>query len=113
MEFLGLGIAAIVAAWVYSDAKERNCTIPYGWALGVFIGLIIFLPLYLIMRPKKPVRIEQSLPLEDEAIKPKRRSLCSQCGTPFSDNPNFCSHCGYKLSDSAYSNIPHHRLTSF
>ena len=78
MEWFGLGIALIVAAWVYSDAKERGSSSPILWAFGVFAMLIIFLPLYLIMRPSR-----------NRTIK-----LCPHCGKYYNDDPFFCPHCG-------------------
>jgi len=44
--FIGL---ILVSVWVHNDAERRgnNAT---AWALGTFLLLIIFLPLYLIMR---------------------------------------------------------------
>ena len=50
---LGLIIAAIVAGCVYSDALKRGMSAGW-WAIGVFLFMIIFLPIYLIVR--KPIK---------------------------------------------------------
>ena len=54
MEYLGLAIAFVAAFWVYTDAKNRGKTTvkAFLWFLGVFFVLILFLPLWLITRPK-------------------------------------------------------------
>ena len=56
------------AIWVYGDAKSRESSAPLLWSISVFACLIIFLPLYLIMRPSKPIFVKQQ-PL-----------LCPNCG---------------------------------
>lgn len=50
---LVFSIVLIVSAWVYSDAKNRGSSIPGLWGMLVFACLILFLPLYLIMRPTR------------------------------------------------------------
>lgn len=46
---LGLIIVTIISVFIYKDAEKRGmCGI--GWALGVWLLLIVFLPLYLIVR---------------------------------------------------------------
>ena len=52
-EIAGVFIAFGTSIWVYKDAKKRENTHPILWALGVFILLIIFLPLYLYFRNKE------------------------------------------------------------
>ena len=51
-EIAGICIAFGTSIWVYKDAKKRGNTQPILWALGVFMLLIIFLPLYLLYRNK-------------------------------------------------------------
>lgn len=58
--FVGLVIAGVVAYFVYQDAvswqneeitaRGQSGVIPGLWAFGVFMFMIIFLPIYLIMR---------------------------------------------------------------
>ncbi len=77
MEYFGVLIAFLVAYWVYSDAKSRGKTNAkaFLWFLGVFFLLILFLPLWLITRPK--VR------------------LCSHCGKYYEYKAahGFCPEC--------------------
>jgi hypothetical protein len=55
MDVFNLFIALLIAAWVFSDAKSRGMEGGSAslWSLGVFLLLIVFLPLWLIIRPKK------------------------------------------------------------
>jgi uncharacterized membrane protein len=46
---IGLIIACIVAYFVYGDAKARGMNAA-GWSIGVLALMILFLPLYLIVR---------------------------------------------------------------
>ncbi len=52
--FLGGLIALLIGITVGEDASKRGMN-GFGWGLGVFALLIIFLPLYFIVRkPKLP-----------------------------------------------------------
>ena len=51
---IGAVIAGLIAFWVYKDATERKSSAPVLWAVLVLAFMIIFLPIYLIARPKKP-----------------------------------------------------------
>lgn len=86
MQFLGVAIAFMVALWVYSDAKKRGKTTrnAFFWFTGVFFVLILFLPLWLIRRP--------------------RVKLCSHCGeyyeygaSEYEASKGFCPRCGVEL----------------
>jgi hypothetical protein len=46
---LGLMIAFIVACAVYTDANKRGMNALL-WSLGVFLLMILFLPIYFIVR---------------------------------------------------------------
>jgi len=48
----GLIFAAIVASFIYKDANQRGMN-ALGWAMSVFLMMIIFLPVYLIIRDPK------------------------------------------------------------
>ena len=50
---LGLIIALIVGILVGQDANKRGMN-GLGWGLGVFLLMIVFLPIYLIVR--KPLK---------------------------------------------------------
>lgn len=49
---IGLIIALVIAISVGKDAAKRNMN-SFGWGLGVFALMIIFLPLYFIVRKPK------------------------------------------------------------
>jgi uncharacterized membrane protein len=56
MDFaIGVSIAFVVSIWVLIDARHRGASMGVAllWWFGVFMLLIVFLPLYLIARPKK------------------------------------------------------------
>jgi len=91
MKVIGLLILLIVAAWVFSDAKSRGKSTvgAFIWSLLTFILLIVFLPLWLIVRPK-------SYPVDLIEKKPK---LCAHCGKYYEGIPSFCPNCGKSLRD--------------
>jgi len=85
----GLLIALLVAIWVYRDSidRGRSAGSAMGWAIGTFLLLILFLPLHLITRPRKPQVIS---PLETPR-------LCPHCGKYHTGDPAFCPNCGGQL----------------
>jgi len=91
MSFLliGLIIPLFIAIWVASDARRRGYSksAVIGWFIGVWFLLIVFLPLYLILRPRQSSYLPQ-----DEVTR-----VCPYCGRLFKGNPNFCPYCGEKL----------------
>jgi uncharacterized membrane protein len=52
MEILGLLIALVVGIIVGQDASTRGMN-AWGWGIGVFLLMIVFLPLYFILRKPK------------------------------------------------------------
>lgn len=92
MEIIGLFIAFLIAAWVFSDAKSRGKSSgsAFLWCLGTFLLLIIFLPLWFFLRPKKESEIVII------ADKPK---LCLDCGKYYEGLPTFCPNCGQAIHD--------------
>jgi RNA polymerase subunit RPABC4/transcription elongation factor Spt4/uncharacterized membrane protein YhaH (DUF805 family) len=82
-----LWIAVIV--WVYRDAERRGMN-GVLWALLVFIGNLIGLLIYLIVRQdsggrEKPARASPS-------------QSCPSCGKPVSPGYKFCPHCGSPMN---------------
>lgn len=77
MEWIGYLAALAAAVWVYRDAKSRDSSAPWLWALSVLAIVIIFLPLYLLFRPKRLI------------VTP-----CPYCEKPVKGNPPFCPSCG-------------------
>jgi len=93
MRLIGLMIAAGVAIWVYMDAKNRGYKTlsASGWMLGVFLLMIVFLPLYLFTRPKQIKRMEILTP-------------CKYCGKYYEGNPSYCPNCGHKVGGYTFNN---------
>jgi len=86
---LGLIIPLVIAIWVGIDAKKRgySSATAFLWFLGVWLVLIVFLPLYLILRSRR-----SSPPLNERDV-----GVCPYCGRLFKDSPNFCPYCGERL----------------
>ncbi len=87
-------IPILVAWWVASDAARRGYSkgAVIGWFLGVWFLLIVFLPLYLILRSKAPKSTQTD---EEEKI----TKVCPYCGRLYQGNPQFCPYCGGQLKD--------------
>jgi len=95
-----------VIAWVYRDAERRGMN-GVLWALLVFIGNLIGLLIYLIVR-------------SDAVFAPKivqETQPCPDCQKPVETRFTFCPHCGAKLQtvcpdcgkpvDKTWRNCPH------
>ena len=80
MELIGVLIALGVGVWAGLDAGKRGYSIAacWGWGAGVFLLLIIVLPIYLFSRPKLPAEIARG------------PQLCIHCGKYYEGNPRFC-----------------------
>ncbi len=91
----GLAIAATIAVVIARDANRRGMMGPL-WGLGVFLLLIVFLPLYLIVR--KPLREEPTAAASPTpAVPPTTNTFCSTCGKPLQPGVKFCSGCGAQV----------------
>lgn len=75
-----------VIIWVYKDAERRGM-VGILWALLVFIGNVIGLLIYLIVRSDSPVR----------APSQGSREKCPSCGKDAVAGFTFCPHCGARL----------------
>lgn len=82
-------LSAAVALWVYHDAERRNHS-GLLWGLFVFLGNIIGLIIYLI------VRATDSEPAA--AVAPARTATCPSCNKPIQDTFVACPYCGSNLS---------------
>lgn len=91
MKFIGLLVVIIIAIWVFSDARSRGKSygVAFGWFLGTLFLLIVFLPFWLIVRPKK----------YSDVLIEKRPKLCHHCGKSYEDSPSFCTNCGKSLRE--------------
>jgi hypothetical protein len=82
---------AAVALWVYHDAERRNHN-GLLWALFVFVGNIIGLIVYLILR--------SSSPETTTSFAPPASARCPSCSGPIQPSYVACPHCGRKLSSN-------------
>jgi len=91
---LVLIINLLVAIWVFYDAQKRGFTLWKSmlWAMGVFFLLIIFLPLYLIVRRKK-----ERWRGTEESLYTSATKICFYCGKPYPGEPERCPNCGQNL----------------
>jgi len=99
--FYGIGfiIALLIAIWVANDANKRGMN-GVGWAIGVFLLCIVFLPIYLIVR--KPILAQQPYGYPPPGAQPPPGPpptgmpghFCSNCGAPVQPGVKFCANCG-------------------
>ena len=79
----------IVIIWVYRDAEKRGMN-GVLWAILAFIGNLIGLLIYLIVRSDNPLIPEKST----------EYYICSSCKKPINKGYKFCPHCGDTLEDN-------------
>ena len=91
MRLIGLLLAAAVAVWVYVDAKKRGYKMlpAVGWMMGVFLLMIVVLPIYLIMRTKQVKHVEIL-------------TSCKYCGKYYESTPLYCPNCGHKVGGYSF-----------
>jgi uncharacterized paraquat-inducible protein A len=95
LPFLMPLVSLIVAIWVFYDSQKWGYTVWRGllWAIGVFLALIIFLPLYLVARKKR-----ERLSAETQKTPPPAPlQVCFYCRQGYAGEPVVCPHCGQKL----------------
>ena len=78
-----------VAVWVYRDAERRNHN-GLLWGIFVFIGNIVGLIVYLILR--------SSSPQPSGTVVAATTAQCPSCAGPIQKSYVACPHCGVKLS---------------
>jgi hypothetical protein len=96
---IALAILVAASAWVYSDAKTRGKGDGEAliWSILTFALLIVFLPLWLIMRPVTPGEVvSPTLAVPQGGVK-----LCARCGKYYDGDPSFCPNCGESLQAQA------------
>ncbi len=94
MDFTALSVVSLtlliiwilVIVWVYRDAERRRMN-GVLWALLVFIGNLVGLLIYLIVRSDNP----------PESAAKRTSQTCPQCDLPLSPQYVFCPHCGTRL----------------
>jgi len=56
--WVGFIIAGLIGLWVAQDAYQRGKALieAFAWGVGVFALLLVVLPIYLYIRPRRKVR---------------------------------------------------------
>ncbi|MCK5146875.1 zinc-ribbon domain-containing protein [bacterium] len=88
---LFMGVWLAVVAWVYRDAESRNMN-GVLWGILCFVGNIIGLIVYLIMRNE-----ELGIPLSIQS------AACSSCNKAVDDGFVYCPYCGHKMQSECSS----------
>jgi cbb3-type cytochrome oxidase subunit 3 len=86
---LMLALWIVVIVWVYRDAERRGMN-GILWALLVFIGNLIGLIIYLIVRSDRAE-------IAEEDPGKKTAQPCPNCQKPVDTGFAFCPHCATKL----------------
>lgn len=81
----------VLAFWVYKDAENRGLN-GLLWALLVFIGNLIALIIYLIVRSERKTSAA--------AGGTPAKSACPSCGQDVASNFKFCPNCGRSVQTS-------------
>lgn len=106
MMTLSLIIGAIAAYWVYSDSRERGHDMGTAllWSVGTVAALYIFLPLYLLLGRKQPVKPRRNDDIIDvEAIPVEETCTCPMCASKVKDDFKVCPYCGFTLKPACTS----------
>jgi len=87
MQFIGVGLAALIALWTARDAlrRGREPGEAWLWGMGVFLALIIFLPVYLYFRARPANGVAKS------------QTPCRYCGALNEGDPIYCPRCSNQL----------------
>jgi hypothetical protein len=93
MFFFGLIIAAVIASFVAKDASKRGMN-AVGWFLGVFFLLILFLPLYFIVRRPMLSEYQPQFAPQPMSAALATAHLCMHCGKYYADKARYCPLCG-------------------
>jgi len=109
----------VVIIWVYRDAEERRMS-GVLWALLVFIGNLVGLLIYLIVRQDHPLPASgKSTAMAPSASPPAKAPTpaCPSCQKPVEKDFTYCPHCGAALQqvckacgkplESAWKACPH------
>ncbi len=104
-------IPLTIAWWVATDARKRGYSksASLTWFLGVWLALIIFLPLYLILRPNT-LRQRDSYPSDprqsdshpSDSYQSELREetrVCPYCEKLYQGEISYCPYCGQRLDE--------------
>lgn len=99
LPILMLAVWIVVMIWVYRDAESRGMS-GLLWALLIFLGNIIGLIIYLIVRNDHDVIAATNQQLQNYR---EQTMACPACSKPVSDKFDFCPHCGNKMKSACGS----------
>lgn len=95
-------IGALVAIWVYNDAKKYGYSMLAAllWAVGNIAMVPIFFPAYLIFGRKPVMRSNRKL--EEDIIEIDAEFVectvdCPMCGRKVQEDYKLCPYCGFTL----------------
>jgi hypothetical protein len=110
MVLIGLMVAAIVAGFVAKDANKRGMNAKF-WFFGVFLLLIVFLPIYLLSRKPLLPQYQPQFPQPQQTqLNPvfaatPAPTLCRPCGQYYAGPARDCPLCGKPQEMSANSSL--------
>jgi hypothetical protein len=92
LPLLLLGVWIVVMVWVFRDAESRGMN-GLLWALLIFVGNVIGLIIYLIVRNENEVAatVNRLQNLQGKTI------TCSNCSNTVAEKYTYCPHCGNNL----------------
>ena len=101
MWLIVITIPLIIAWWVGTDARKRGYskTASLIWFLGVWLVLIVFLPLYLILRPRTPRQSESRQSDSRQSEFRGKTRICPYCEKLYKGEISYCPYCGQKLDE--------------
>jgi len=87
MQFVGICLAGLTGLWTARDAlrRGREPGEAWLWGMGVFLALIVFLPIYLCLRT------------QSAGGAPKSQTTCRYCGASNDGDPIYCPRCSKQL----------------
>jgi hypothetical protein len=107
MMIISMLVGAVAAYWVYNDARGRGHDLGTAllWSVGTVAALFIFLPLYLLVGRKSPVKQRPSADIIDiEATLVEGETIkCPMCAGRIKEEFKVCPYCGFTLKPACPS----------
>jgi RNA polymerase subunit RPABC4/transcription elongation factor Spt4 len=88
-----LAVLIVMMIWVYRDAESRGMNGAL-WALLIFVGNVVGLIIYLIVRNDHDLIAATNQQLQTYR---EKTVTCSNCSKAVSEKFDFCPHCGSAL----------------